>query len=611
MIKDKVVRVKKNNNILPKTEEEKEEFKVQSFLDMTSPSAIKFFNTYYICGNNYKSVWAIRDYPSSTSEQALLKNLGEMAGVTLRIYTSHISSYEERKIITNASNKNKFNYSTSSDLQKNIEAEENLKDVAKLLIEMHRNKEPLLNCAVYIEMSASTLEKLGTLQTTIQAELSRLKIAVDKLFLRQKEGFISVSPCGYNIFKEQFQRVLPAKSVGNLYPFNYSGKTDSKGLYIGHDKYGSNIIVDFDKRSNDKLNSNIAVLGTSGQGKSYTLKLLILNMIVSGKSGIILDPENEFFDLVKSLGGEHIDMMSGENIINVLEPKNFMLKEEGGGKKLKVSTHISFLRDFFTSYKSFSDKEIDTIEIMLNKLYDKFDITNNTDFSILKSTDYPTLSDLYNLIEDEFKNFNEYGKVYTKELLQKILLSLHSICIGSESQFFNGYTNIKSDRLVCFGVKQMLNASKSVKNALIFNIISYMSDALLSKGNTFAVIDELHLFLSNLKMVEYLNQFMKRVRKKDSSIVLATQNIEDVLRESIKEYTKPLFAIPTYHFIFHCGLVDKRLFKELLHLEDNEYELIQNPSKGECLFKSGAETFHIKVNAPVYKFELFGDGGGK
>lgn len=62
-------------------------------------------------------------------------------------------------------------------------------------------------------------------------------------------------------------------SIANLYPFNYSGKTDTNGFYLGRDKYGSNVIVDFDKRDDDKTNPCILILGNSGQGKSYLLKL--------------------------------------------------------------------------------------------------------------------------------------------------------------------------------------------------------------------------------------------------------------------------------------------------------------------------------------------------
>ena len=98
----------------------------------------------------------------------------------------------------------------------------------------------------------------------MMTELVRSKLNVDRLLLRQKEGFLAVTPSGYDGFKEQFERVLPASSVANLFPFNYSGKTDPHGIYIGHDKFGSNIIVDFNERSDDRTNANALILGNSG-----------------------------------------------------------------------------------------------------------------------------------------------------------------------------------------------------------------------------------------------------------------------------------------------------------------------------------------------------------
>jgi len=76
-------------------------------------------------------------------------------------------------------------------------------------------------------------------------------------------------------------------------------------------------------------------------------------------------------------------------------------------------------------------------------------------------------------------------------------------------------------------VKGLLQASRNVKNALLFNVLSFMSNQLLTAGSTVASIDELYLFLSNLTAIEYIRNFMKRVRKKDSAVILASQNLED------------------------------------------------------------------------------------
>lgn len=605
-----------------KNKTEVESVRIKSFMDMIAPSVIKFFPDYFICGNTYRSVWALREYPTTTEEQATLKHLGEKDGVSLKIYTRHVTAAEERKIISNAANKNRLRQSKTNDLQETVVAEGNLQDVTNLVASMHRNREPLIHTAVYIEIMSHDIDKLKELQTEVLTELIRSKLNVDKLMLRQQQGFVSVMPSGYNALGDQFERVLPASSVANLFPFNYSGKTDANGFYLGRDKYGSNIIVDFNKRADDKTNANILILGNSGQGKSYLTKLIITNLLESGMNIICLDPEHEYEDMANNLGGCFVDLMSGEYLINPLEPKAWSDSDddteidastpEAFKRKTKLSQHISFLRDFFASYKDFTDSQIDTIEIMLEKLYRKWNISDSTDFSRLKATDYPKMSDLYEFIEEQYKDFDRTDKpIYTENLLQEILLGIHSMCVGAESKFFNGHTNIKTDRFVVFGVKGLLQASKNIKNALLFNTLSYMTNALLTIGNTAGIIDELYLFLSNLVAVEYIRNASKRVRKKDSSIILASQNLEDFSLPGIAEYTKPLFAIPTHSFLFNAGNIDSKFYMDTLQIDESEFNLIRYPQRGVCLYKCGNERYNLMVIAPKYKEVLFGKAGGR
>ena len=270
-----------------------EDVKIKDFLDMIAPGIIKFNTDHFLCGNTYRCVWVLREYPTATEEQAILRHLGEKDGVTLRIYTRQVTAAEEKKIIHNAANKNRMDKSSTNDLQQTVTAESNLQDVVTLVSSMHRNREPLLHCAVFIELTAHDSDALKLLQTDVLTELVRSKLNVDRLMLRQREGFLAVGPAGHNVFASQFERVLPASSVANLYPFNYSGKTDPHGFYLGRDKFGSNIIADFDKRDDDKTNANVLILGNSGQGKSYLLKLILCNILESGKSVLCLDPEQD------------------------------------------------------------------------------------------------------------------------------------------------------------------------------------------------------------------------------------------------------------------------------------------------------------------------------
>lgn len=607
-------------NLFSKKTPSQQEGFLRTYLDRIAPGVVKFEVDHYIFGSTYRCVWALREYPASTEAQALLRELGEKSGVTLRIYCRQVSLGEEDRIIDNANKKNKLDGSDPNKLRQAVAAESNLRDVAELVHKMHREHEPLVHCAVYLEMTADGKERLRQLQTDVLTELVRCKLNVDKLLLRQKQGFCCVSPVGSNVLGREFERVLPASSVANLYPFNYSGKTDPNGFYIGKDKYGSNIVVDFDRRDSDKTSANILILGNSGQGKSYLLKLLLCNILESGKSAICLDTEHELVDLCSNLGGCFIDLMSGQYRINPLEPKLWDDGSEGDDpdapaafrQKTRLSQHISFLKDFFRAYKEFSDRHIDTIELMLGRLYAKWGMDDDTDFQPLSPRDYPVLSDLYDVIEEAYRNYDsEEYPLYPRELLQEVLLGLHSMCRGAESKFFNGHTNITTSRFLVFGVKGLLQASRNVKNALLFNVLSYLSDKLLTKGNTAAGLDELYIWLSNLTAIEYIRNSLKRVRKKESSMILASQNLEDFDVDGVRELTRPLFAIPTHQFLFNAGSVDKKFYMDNLQLEPAEFELIRYPQRGVCLYRCGNERYLLEVHAPPYKEKLFGTAGGR
>ena len=596
-----------------------EEIRTKDFFDCILPSTIKFMTDHYIIGDSYRCVWVIREYPPTTEEQAILAQLADRSGVTLRIYHRLVEANEQRKIVQNATRRNKLK-TGSDDMNETIEAQGNLQDVIELLANLRKNKEPLLHCSVFLELKAKNMDALKELQSDIAMELTRSKLSVDRLTLRQKEGFLSVLPVGSNQFGAQFERVLPASSAANLYPFNFSGKTDPQGLYIGRDKYGTNILVDFDRRAEDKTTSNILILGNSGQGKSYLLKLILTNIRESGKRVICLDPESEYEELSEALGGCYIDFMSGQYTINPLEPKAWsdgteemdLTAPDAFKKVTRLSQHIAFLKDFFRAYKDFNDAQIDTIEILLSKLYARFGITDSTDYSTKRPTDFPIMEDFYKLCEEEFYGYDKQRKyLYTEEILQEVCLGIHSMCVGAESKYFNGHTNITDSNFLVFGVKGLMDTNKRLKDAMLFNVLSFMSNELLGKGNTAASIDELYLFLTNMTAIEYIRNAMKRVRKKDSSIILASQNIEDFLIPSIREFTKPLFSIPTHQFLFNAGQINPKEYMDALQVEPSEFELIKYPERGTCLYRCGNERYLLQVIAPEYKAAMFGKAGGR
>ena len=633
-------------------------FQPKDFLDMIAPAAVKFNTDSYVLGGLYRCVLALRGYPAVTEELALLSHICNKAGVTLHLYARQVTAAEEDAIYHKAVNKNRLDRSSQDNLKRSVTAEANLQDVAAIIAGARKNREPLIHCAVFLELAAKSPEELRRLRDEVGAELTRAKLSADPLLLRQREGFLSANPAGRNALGAQFERVLPASSVANLYPINYSGKNDPHGFYIGNDHYGSDILLDLDRRTPDKTNSSVLILGNSGEGKSYLLKLLICNLLESGKTVICLDPEQELTWLCDKLGGCYADLMGGQYRINFLEVKRWdvdmagapveaqrsgfdgersrsgmnELSPPGGSEgygacgddgednpdapeafrqKSPLSQHISFLKDFFRAYKPFTHQQVDTLELMLERLYRKWGISDKTDFSALEPGDWPIAGDLYAVLEDAYEHYDrEDSPLYPRELLRELLLGLHSMCRGAESVYFNGRTNITSTRFLVFGVKDLIHANSSVKDALLFNLLSYLSDRLLTQGNTVATLDELYLWLSNLTTIEYIRNCLKRVRKRNSALILASQNLEDFDIQGVRELTRPLFAIPTHQFLFHGGKVDKKFYMDNLQLESAEYDLISSPNNGVCLFKCGADRNLLDVHAPPHKHALIVGGEG-
>ena len=587
------------------------------FLDSIAPAAAKFNTDHFILGSRYHTVLSLKSYPPMTDELALLRRIGDMGGVSLRLTARQVTPAEEDAILHAAANKSRMERSNVNDLKQSVTAEAKLRDVVGLVESQRQEQEPLIHCAVYLDIAADSPEKLRAAREVISAQLMRSKIGTDSLLLRQKDGFASANPAGGSVLASFAERVLPARSVANLYPMNYSGKTDPEGFFIGRDRFGANIIVDLFRRAPDKTNSNVLILGNSGQGKSFLLKLLLCNVREAGKSVISLDSEHEMEDECRALGGCFLDYLSGQYRINLLEPRCW---DDGSGPDdpdapqafhgTLLAQHISFLRDVFRVYKGFDTPHIDTLELMVEQLYKKWNITDRTDFTKMQPTDYPILSDLYDTIREAYDNYDAAG-LYPREMLRDLLLGLHSMCKGADSRFFNGHTNITNSKFLVFCVKGLDNVAENLRDTILFTLLSYMSDQLLTAGDSVAAIDELYLWLSNPTVVTYIRNCLKRVRKKESALFLASQNLEDFDQPGIREMTRPLFSIPVHQFIFNGGNVDTKFFMDTLQLEESEYALIQDPRRGSCLYKCGNDRYPLEVQAPEYKREIFGAGGGK
>ena len=142
----------------------------KDYFDCISPGTVRFMTDHYIVGDSYRCAWAVKEYPPSTEEQALLSKIADRNGVTLRIYHRLVEAIEQKRIVQNAMRKNEMK-SGGNDVTECVEAEGNLQDVIELLANIRRNRECLLHCSVFIELKAKNLDDLKELQSEVMMYL--------------------------------------------------------------------------------------------------------------------------------------------------------------------------------------------------------------------------------------------------------------------------------------------------------------------------------------------------------------------------------------------------------------------------------------------------------
>ena len=172
----------------------------KEFLDLIAPGAIQFNTDNFVFGNTYRTVMMLRGYPPTTEEQALLRQLGELEGVTVHLAVRKVSAAEEEAILHAATNKSLMERSNVSNVKQSVTAEAKLQDTASLILGMRRDREPLLHTSVFLELTARTMEELQRLRDSISAILLRGKLSKDPLLLRQRDGFLSSNPAAETLW---------------------------------------------------------------------------------------------------------------------------------------------------------------------------------------------------------------------------------------------------------------------------------------------------------------------------------------------------------------------------------------------------------------------------
>lgn len=591
---------------------------------MLCPTRLQF-NTRFAEQNDFlRKTIAVKNYPASFETVCILQRLATLKGISLSIIFNPLNQGEIGKIVSNQLNNKKATRQNNSKTAEKIKAEFEEDSIKKAYRDFLQNNERFYYVTVLVEVYAQNKDELLKKINEVKILLAAYGMTKDDLIYEQQSAFLSLIPWADNKL-DYLHRNLPSSTAAALYPFSASSRCDPEGLFLGTTSDSGNIFIDFFRRDFKNTNGNITIIGESGQGKS-TLMKKITEMIAMGVSVFIIDPEDEYGELISKLGGTDIDCASGNFIINPLEIRRISTRNEPIGddepqafqEVNPFKQHLSWLRDFYKVLRPYAtEAELNILIILTQDLYYKFKIDEATEPTEIKSTDYPTMGNLYEYIETVYKNFDEFKDKYymfPKSALQDILLFLKDVYDGSESHLFNGHTNIVNSSVINFNINSLLQGARSRTDACLFNIMTFIWNKVTQKKRRIMfALDELYLVMNrdNLTMATYLRNFAKRARKYDAIIATATQNLGDFLDPSIASISSVLFNNPNYKFVFYPGDLDFSAVQKLLKLTEGEINLISEPNKGYCLLKAGSDKYHMHVDLLDHEYALFGSGGGR
>lgn len=470
------------------------------------------------------------------------------------------------------------------------------------------------------------------------ADIYQIKLDVPRM--RQLEGWQA-----FDITKDSFNdyhNYLPSLTLSSSFPLTITNFNDSTGYVLGSDIHTAlPVIFDLFHKDKTRPSSNLAIIASTGGGKSFTLKKMIINEINRGNRAILFDAEGEYQKLVKKNHGEYIDLYSASGgIINPLQvrflPSDQEEKDDSTIDKINfedcpLAKHLGSLETFIKcAFEEIKESEVVVMLDMIEKLYKRFGITQHTKISSLEkleNTDYPIFSDLIDFLPD-------YKTMITNpeqlKIVDKLEILLDRFKVGTDAMLFNGYTSVNLDSdLIAFNVKDLLySKNKRIITTQLVNLLTYLNNIIVSNKivndkntrnktklkNILVVVDEFHLYLKNTdsEVILTFEQIARRIRKYHGSFIPATQSIHDFLGDddSVRSATA-IFNNCQYQLVGMLNEDDLTTYLKLFYqnpLTDTQKEFLMQAEMGEFLLTiNRKKRIRIKVLATPIEVEWMGE----
>ena len=447
--------------------------------------------------------------------------------------------------------------------------------------------EDLYYLYIYINVFSNKKEEMESTINKLEGILQSKGIQTRRGYFRQEQIFTSCLPLMLNHkdIKNTTKRNVLTNGLMGTYPFITSSIFDEKGIFIGTNIYNNSLIF-IDRYNKKYKNSNMCIFGTSGAGKSFYTKLLILRYRILGISQYIVDPEREYNNLCENLEGTLIKLGPSSNTyINIFDIREDSIEEEDKGY---LATKIPKLIGFFNLiFGKINEEEKAILEEKIIELYKLKGITfedtslyknkkNNKKLNLYPKfkteRDMPLLEEFYNLLEKD-----ERTKIFKIKLIPFVKGSL---------KFFNNYTNIKlNNKLIVADVYEL--GEENLKYGMYLFTDLFWDKIKKDRNEKKAIyLDEIWRLIgvtSNKEVASFVYKIFKTIRKYGGSSVAITQDISDLFSLDNGAYGKSILNNSNIKNFFSLEEENIKVLEKFLNLSEKEKIEIKSLKRGESL----------------------------
>ena len=574
--------------------------------DFLAPSYINLTNPKYIeIDNNYFSSILIVNYFREQND-LLLKTLIETnIDVNISIFYEKQDNYKSiRELTYHIGN-------VGADLKGNNQNRQDIdiasftyNDAKYIRKELQINNEDLYFLYIYINTYSQELKEVDSILNKIEGILESRGLHTRRAFFRQEQAYRACLPLMENnkLLKEVSKRNVLTSGLVCTYPFISSAIFDDTGIFIGINIYNNSLIF-IDRYNTQKYkNANMCIFGTSGAGKSFYTKLLILRYRLLGIEQYIIDPEREYNHLCENLNGTLLKIGPGsDTYINVFDIRKESIEEDEQGY---LANKISKLIGFFNLiFGKINEEEKAILEEKLIELYNTKNITfddkslykekSENELIFKESIDMPILQDFYDILDKDDRT-----KIFKIKLIPFIKGSL---------KFFNNYTNVElNNKLIVADVYEL--GEENLKYGMyLFTDLFWDKIKKDRKTKKAIYLDEIWRLIgvtSNKDVAGFIYKIFKTIRKYGGSGVAVTQDISDIFSLEDGTYGKSILNNSSIKTFFSLEEENIKILEKYTNLSEKEKIEIKSLKRGECLTFVGDEHILNKIYAADFEKEI-------